>query len=143
MSGAGDIFTLQKERIDEFWPVILPFLLTFEAPDWTPHQVYDQLVDGRAQLWGIAEPTGIKGIWITRIHNTATATYGLVWIAAGTGLDAGVPKFLECTETWFREKDCEYIEIQGRKGWERVLPGYKPHAIVFRKRLTYGRQFQS
>ena len=30
------------------------------------------------------------------------------------------------------------IYINGRKGWERVLPGYKPHMVILRKELKNG-----
>lgn len=30
------------------------------------------------------------------------------------------------------------IVINGRKGWERVLNGYKPHMVIMRKELNHG-----
>jgi hypothetical protein len=30
------------------------------------------------------------------------------------------------------------IFINGRKGWERVLKGYKPHMVIMRKELNHG-----
>lgn len=106
-----------------------------EGEHWIPDQVIQQLLDGKAQLWGIADGQKMTGIWITRIEECATGRFGLVWIAAGKGLEQGVPKFLECTEAWFREMGCEYIEINGRKGWARVLPGFKQHSVILRKGL--------
>lgn len=34
-----------------------------------------------------------------------------------------------------REKGCKYVEIYGRRGWERALKGYKEQATVLRKVL--------
>lgn len=131
----SDIFTLRAEEIERYWPQIVKFLLMIPDPDWLPDQVLAYLKDGRAQLWGMANLTGIQGIWITRIDETASARFGFIWIAAGRGLDAGVPAYLECTEAWFREKECEYIEIHGRKGWAKALPGFNIHSHILRKRL--------
>lgn len=130
----ADIFTLSRGDLGEHWPTIIKFLSMIDRPDWTTDQVFEDLKDGRAQLWGIADDE-IKGIWITRIEQTAKARYGLVWIAAGRGLELGVSRFLACTEPWFREMQCEYIEIEGRRGWQKVLPGFKEHAVILRKRL--------
>lgn len=38
-------------------------------------------------------------------------------------------------EQWGRRRDCRRAEIIGRKGWERVLPGYAARATVFHKEL--------
>ena len=133
--GEAKVFTLQPDQIDNFRKTIVNFLLMIDNPDWLPDQVIFALKEAKAQCWGLAENGVIKGIWITRIEETASARFGFVWIAAGKGLDAGVPLFLDCTEQWFREKDCEYVEIVGRRGWGKVLPGYCERAVIFRKGL--------
>lgn len=73
------------------------------------------------------------GFWITRIENTLTKRYGLVWIVAGTGLDEGLPFYRDTIEPWFWSQGCEWIELHGRKGWKRVLPDYRESAVVLRK----------
>jgi hypothetical protein len=30
---------------------------------------------------------------------------------------------------------CEYVDICGRPGWERIFPEYKRHAVILRKKL--------
>ena len=131
----AELFTLKADQIGDYWPTIVSFLLMVHNRDWLLDQVLTALTEAKAQLWGIARNGIIKGVWITRIDETASARFGFVWIAAGEGLDAGVPLFLDCTEQWFREKECEYIEIVGRRGWGRVLPGYHERAVIFRKDL--------
>jgi hypothetical protein len=41
-------------------------------------------------------------------------------------------------ESYARESGFCEIVINGRKGWGRVLKGYKPHMVIMRKELNYG-----
>lgn len=123
------IFTIQSQRIDEDWPLVEPFL--FDFWEWTKEDVKEQLKTQQAQLWGIADYTGIKGILITKLMPPV----GLLWIASGKGLEPGM-KLLETVENWMREKGCTDVKIEGRRGWGRVLEGYEEKATVFVKRLA-------
>lgn len=134
-AGAADLFTLKSTQVGRHWPAILKLLNRVEDPDWTTDQVYEEIVNTRAQVWGIASDGEIKGIWITRIVENARDVFGIVWIAAGEGLEVGLFHFLHETEDWFREKGCRYVDIFGRKGWQKVLPGYEFKTVQLRKYL--------
>jgi hypothetical protein len=131
----AECFTLLSHQIGKHWPAILRLLNRIEDADWTSDQVYEDLISARAQLWGIAANGEIQGIWITRIEKTPRDLYGLVWIAAGDGLEVGLYHFLNMTEEWFKEKGCRYVEVSGRKGWQKVLPNYEFRAVQLRKYL--------
>ena len=38
-------------------------------------------------------------------------------------------------EAWAKSQGCRTILVQGRKGWERALPGYRLDHIVVRKEI--------
>lgn len=101
-----------------------------DAP-WSLEDVRDDLERGYAQAWGMRD-TEVLGFWITRIENTFTTRYGVVWITAGAGLEIGLPAYA-VIEQWFWDQGCKYIEIHGRRGWKRVLPDYEEIAVVLRK----------
>lgn len=130
----ADLFTLRAEDVGAFWPVICRFLVMVENPEWTTDQVYESIKDGKSQVWGMAVNGEIQGIWITRIEE-GRDRYGLVWIAAGKGLEKGLFLFLAATEEWFRDQGCKYVKVYGRKGWAKVLPGYEVKAYELRKTL--------
>lgn len=100
---------------------------------WDIEDVIQELEEGRALAWGLRRGPEVMGFWITRIENTWTRKYGLVWIVAGTGLDEGLPFYRDVIEPWFWSQGCEWIEVNGRKGWKRVLPDYDEQAVVLRK----------
>lgn len=129
----ASLFTIQAEELGEYWPTIIKFLGMIELPDWTTDQVYEAILAKKAQVWAMYEG-GIKGIWITRIEK-GRDLYGLVWIAAGVGLEKGLYLFLNETERWFKDLGCKEVRIYGRKGWAKVLPGYVETRIELSKQL--------
>jgi hypothetical protein len=38
-------------------------------------------------------------------------------------------------EAWARARGCAGVEIEGRAGWQRVLPGYARDDVILRKEL--------
>lgn len=133
-NGADYIWTMQSDQLGQYWPEIVKFLQMIDNPEWSVDDVFEEISDKEAQVWGMVSHGTIKGIWITKIMQNSQK-YGLVWIAAGSGLEEGLPLFLSCTERWFKEMGCEYVKIFGRRGWKKALPGYVEHSIELRKVL--------
>lgn len=116
------------------WPEIAASIARIKDAAWSLEDVRRSLLDARAQAWGMRSADEVLGFWITRIDNTYTRKYGLVWITAGDGLDVGLQAYRDVIEPWFWSQGCEWIEVQGRKGWKRVLPDYEEIAVILRKR---------
>lgn len=130
-----NLFVVPRDQVPLAWPEIERCIQRVENAPWTLEDVRRELEEGRAQAWGLRDSERVLGFWITRIENTWTAKYGLVWIVAGDGLDIGLPVYRGVIEPWFREQGCQWIEMNGRKGWKRVLPDYNEVAVVLRKVL--------
>lgn len=128
-----EIFVVPVSQLNAALPEIRAWLLTVEA-DWRIEDVEKDLREGKAQAWG-ARDTRVRGFWITRIEESFGKTYGLVWICAGDVLERGLDLYRETIEPWFKSKGCEWIEINGRKGWKKVLPDYEEVSIRLRKML--------
>lgn len=133
-SFGAEVFTLQSSEIEAEWPWVEKFLARVPRYDWTEQEVKADLVAGKAQLWGAIEGTRVLGIWITRIENSPTR-FGVLWIASGEPLEVGLALYAKYTEPWFKEMGCEYVKIDGRKGWGRVLTEYREVARVFLRDL--------
>lgn len=131
----ADVFTLRSHEIDEHWFWIESHLKRVESPDWSLDQVRNDLVTANAQLWSLLGDRGeATCAVITRIENYHGTVFGVVWIAAGRGLEHS-RVLLDEIEGWFRSMGCSRIELRGRKGWERVLPDYELKAVVLSKEL--------
>lgn len=103
---------------------------------WTAEEIRDELRSARAQLWCFWDDK-IIGIWVTKINSAKEHTWGVVWGCAGDFSEYKDDSiaFFGIIEDWFREQGCEFVEWIGRKGWQRVFPDYREHAIVLRKEL--------
>lgn len=133
ISVSAEIFVVPRSQIAAAWLEIERCISRVEHRDWTVEDVRKELEAGRAQAWGLRDES-VLGFWITRIENTYSHKFGLVWIVAGDGLHEGLPFYRKYIEPWFWEQGCEWIELNGRKGWKRVLEDYEERAVVLVKR---------
>jgi hypothetical protein len=83
------------------------------------------LKKGTLQLW-----IGEQAIAITEVVNYAKSKRLVVQIVSGE-LE-GVIDFIEPFSEWAKEQGCEAMEASGRRGWERVLPGFERVTTVYR-----------
>lgn len=130
------VFTLKSHEIDDHWFWIERFLRRVETPPWKPWHVKADLKSAQAQAWVVGDGRSAPiGLIITRIENLHGVRFGLLWIAAGDGLEHAQVA-LDTIEPWFKEMGCVRSEIVGRKGWGRVLPGYGEAERRFVKELA-------
>jgi len=127
-------FVVPGDQIDEAWPIIEGICSRVSERSWSLEDLYSDLSEGRAQAWGIRTQDEVRCILVTRVENTFSRRYGVLWIAAGSGIIDGMRLFREYIEPWFFEdQECEWIEIQGRRGWARLLQDYNESAVVLKK----------
>jgi len=91
-------------------------------------QVIDIVKRGDAQFWAFSDSA-----IVTEIIEYPQRRTLRFWLAGGnlkTLLDVE-PKIRK----WSILYQCEAVEIIGRKGWEKVLKGYEPTAIVLVKEI--------
>lgn len=133
---SGDLFAVSRSQLDTVWPHVLPLLQRFESETQTMTvEVMRQKVErAEAQLWCYAEDGIVLGVGLTEICEHSTGRFCRVWAIAGDLEPALVP-IAEMVEEWARSLGCVAMEINGRKGWARKLPGYKVKAYVIEKDL--------
>lgn len=138
MSAGAKLFALQSCEVEKWWPYVLRHIERWVERDGviTADEVLYELKQARAQLWCLYAGE-IVGVWVTRIEGSAKTKWGFVWGCAGDfepHKEAALQGF-ETIEQWFKSQDCEFVEMIGRQGWERLLPGYQRHSVVLRKGL--------
>lgn len=106
-----------------------------DEPVWGSEDVLAALLKSEAQVWGFAENGTPKGVVVTRIGKIGDTPSGLIWIASGERIPAFVELLKEHIEPWFRSQGCKWSEINGRRGWKKVLPDYTERTTVFAKEL--------
>jgi hypothetical protein len=135
-----NIFTVPSEAIDIWRPMLLPHLKRFEAETQraTAESLLDHAKRGEKQVWGLHTGEHIAGVVVTEIYTAYRGQACRIWAAVGTAESSAKDETLllyAAIEKWARELGCVSMEIVGRKGWLRWLPGYEQTAVVMEKQL--------
>jgi len=119
----------------EYWSQVRHLLIP--ALEWSgdhrPEEVETELLAGRAQLW-VATDGEPRVAVVTRLRPTTVGTVCEIWLAGGRDRRSWL-HFIKIIENAARLRGCVKMEIVGRQGWARVLPEYRPSAIVLQKHL--------
>jgi hypothetical protein len=130
-------FTVKPEDVDAVRPWLEPFLVAFAEKTClvTPDDVIEQAKSKDCQLWSYHDGEKFRGVVATRIHRTTIGLMCSLWVCIGLDADELMEGVHNEIERWARDIGCYALEIVGREGWQRKLPGYTRKAIVLEKRL--------
>ena len=126
------------EDIETKWPALEPLLRRGYARcgvAMEPEYVKGEAWAGRRLLWAIYErekPLPLLGAAATRIAGRTCiidAMAGRSWMAWGHSVLAEFERLA-------KSKGMRAVQFDGRFGWERVLPDYKPIRITLEKVLS-------
>ena len=98
--------------------------------EWRLTDMLEQITSQRMQLWVVPWKIAV----VTQVLTYPGARICMVVLCGGEGLVEHKDAFDEI-ERWAGSIGCDEMRLQGRKGWQRVYPGYEPIATVMRKRL--------
>lgn len=101
--------------INLFWPKVRPFIMEAlnRGSTWTIGEVYEALINKKAQLWTWQDPD-IRAVMVTTLQDD----YCLILTLAGEGLRQWIDH-IKTVDEWAREKGCRALRVHGRKGWSR------------------------
>lgn len=136
MFDPGRAFAIPSTLVDAARPWVMPFLEEFERECQTmsAEDVFRQAKSADAQLWSYYDGERYRGVIATRILPMSQGPLCSIWVCYG--IDAfELSGMYQVIEDWARSQNCYGIEIVGRAGWERKLPGFRRTAVVLEKRL--------
>lgn len=104
--------------------------LTPALSDATEAELIAEIAAGRAQLW-----PGETAAMVTQCVVEPQGRALHVWLAGGDL--AGIMALKPGVEAWGRAMGCQYVTIEGRAGWARVLrrSGYLPVGRLLKRML--------
>ena len=83
---------------------------------------------GEAQLW-----CGEQSALVTELMVYPRKKVCRIWMAGGLLWELQ-GEMLPAVEEWAKSKGCTSVEIIGRRGWGRVLEGYRqPHTVLMKE----------
>lgn len=95
----------------------------------TAAMVRQMMREGLAQRWEASDGSTV----VTQLRQEPAGGVCLVWLAEGTM--APLLELHEAICAWAREQGCQRMRIVGRKGWLKVVPGYREVATVMERDL--------
>jgi hypothetical protein len=133
----ANFFAIQPTDVDAVRPWLEPFLTEFAAKTALvgPEDVISQAKRADCQLWTYHDGQKFRGVVATRIHQTTIGRMCSLWVCIGLDADELMLGVHDEIETWARGIGCYALEIVGRAGWQKKLPGYTRKAIVLEKLL--------
>jgi hypothetical protein len=131
------VFTVRPEDVDAVRTWLVPFLAQFERKTFlvSAEDVIRQAKSRDCQLWSYHDGEGFRGVVATRVHQTSLGSLCSIWVCIGINADELMEGMHAEIERWARSIGCYAIEIVGREGWLKKLPGYTRKAVVLEKRL--------
>lgn len=100
----------------------------------TKESVEAGILGGDLQLWCVFNGEQMIAACVTEIADYPRARECIVVLCGGQD-SADWLHFLGVIEAWAAQSNCSRAVIDGRMGWIRKLPDYKPVAITLAKEL--------
>lgn len=120
----------------EVWPLVAPMITAAMRRGGVgdAHPVHDDLMSGRAQLWFAWDGQGIVAAAVTELGEAAGRKICTIVACGGHGRE-GWLHLIGGLEAFARAEGCMATRIIGRRGWQRVLEGYRPKAVILERTL--------
>jgi hypothetical protein len=126
---------VQVIDLPDIWPRVAPLVaraLEHADGDQTALSVKESLEAGNRQLF-VTWPE-VDAMVVTAIESRPGQKVLHIFACAGR-LPVDWRAILGEIERWAAAQGCRRVELQGRKGWVRMLPDYRP-TILLRKELA-------
>ena len=103
--------------------------------DLAPVDVFREVIAGNMQLWVIAQGGRVVGACVTKVAQRPRRKVVTVVYVGGANMPEWLGLLSEI-EGWARAIGAQCVQVVGRKGWKRVLEGYRADSVVLTKDLT-------
>ncbi|MGY4159038.1 hypothetical protein ACVINW_004880 [Bradyrhizobium sp. USDA 4461] len=124
-------------HVRTIWPHAIP-LLRPACRRTTLNAFVDietDILTGRGLLWLAWDGKAIAAAATTVLINSDIGKVCVITACGGTGMMRWLP-LLEGIEAYAREEGCVRVRIYGRKGWLRVLDGYREKHVIMDKEIA-------
>lgn len=120
-------------RIDEIWPYARSLIkAAIERTNLSRFEdVENEILGGKQLLWLAWDGERIEAAATTQLYNETC----ILTACSGHNRERWLPLF-EKIEKYAADEGCKTMRIYGRKGWERVLDGYRAEYVILEKALS-------
>lgn len=130
-----ELVCVDPARVAEFWPHVRDLIKA--AIDRTGLSDFGDIeadvIQGKQLLW-LAYGEGIEAAATTHLIKTEDRPVCILTACSGHQRERWIPLFNQI-ENYARNEGAKAMRIYGRKGWERVLSGYRVEHVILEKGL--------
>lgn len=129
---AAELICVDPSRVHELWPHVAPLLRRATARTGLSafSEIERTILTGDALLWIAWDGSAIEAAASTSLQQTDAGKVCVITTCAGANMARWLP-LIRRIEAYARDEGCECVRIFGRKGWARVLEGYRQtHAVI-------------
>lgn len=134
----GEAHLLTTTQFEHYWPLIQAEMdkvrHTWELW-WTKESFYAATMEGYMQAWAIGSPTEIHLVAFTQIVYYPANVMLRITLLIGNGLDKYYDIAEATIEKYARDRGCAYMEVHGRRGWQRRISKVATHGVMLTRKL--------
>jgi hypothetical protein len=131
-----ELVCVNPVRARSVWPRVAPLLCRATAKTGLSAfaEIERAILSGTALLWIAWNGSAIEAAASTSLQQTDAGKVCVITACAGAGMTRWLP-LIRSIEAYARDEGCTCVRIFGRKGWARVLDGYRQTHAIIDKRL--------
>lgn len=122
--------------VNDIWPKVSQFIR--QAMQIGDLGRFDRLesdvLAGDALLWLAITNEDILGVAITQVIKTECSMVCMIQACGGNGINNWL-YLIGVIEAYARNEKCDCVRLMGRKGWARLLKGYRADKVIMERRL--------
>jgi hypothetical protein len=141
MPCSAELACVDPEHVGAIWPQVAPRLrLAIQRTGLSAFaDVARDVLAGRALLWLALSRDGeivtMDAVAMTRLERTDVGLVCVIVACEGNKRHRWLP-LLAGIEAYAKGEGCRSVRIFGRKGWQRVLDGYRQTHVIIQKELS-------
>jgi hypothetical protein len=136
MPRSVELICIDPAQVHQFWPYVAPLIQAAmkrgRISDFAG--VACAVHAGRALVWIVWDGERIKAAVVTELGTANGERFCTIVACGGRDRREWLP-LLGALERCARAEGCKAMRIFGRRGWERLLPDYKPARVLLEKEL--------
>jgi hypothetical protein len=132
---------IRSENIEGWWPLVQEYLiaaLEYGLGEYSIEDIKKSCKSKNMQLWVNFDREGVQGAFITKVSVYPQKNILCVLLLGGNEFMKWRDEADALLNAFGKEKNCEYVELFGRKGWGKVLKdiNYEEQTRLFAKEIT-------
>ena len=131
-----ELVCVDPKRVHEIWPHVAPLIRRAVQRTNLSHvkDIEDEVLRGDALLWIAWDGQRVKAAATTSLIRTERDLVCVLTACGGDEMRLWLP-LLAKIESYAKAEGCACVRIYGRKGWHRVLDGYRIDHVILGKAL--------